>query len=218
MNGSLDRKTGARVRRKALLKWAAIMSPAGAITFGLFVAMTRAVAVEYAEPTDLPTYDLEAYVETPSLVETPPKILKPIRQEVLDPPPIPKPISTKITVKLEPIDYLPNAEPVHNVPVLRKILAKGAAPYFDKNLRPIQHPIPTYPRRAAQTGLEGFCEVSLSVTPSGDPFDVTADCSDRVFERAAETAVKKTKFTPKIIEGEPVAVVGVVYPLEFRLE
>ena len=65
MNGSLDRKTGARVRRKALLKWAAIMSPAGAITFGLFVAMTRAVAVEYAEPTDLPTYDLEAYVETP---------------------------------------------------------------------------------------------------------------------------------------------------------
>jgi hypothetical protein len=58
--------------------------------------------------------------------------VKPIRQDVLDPPPIPKPISTKIKVDLEPIDYLPNAEPVQNLPVLKKILSKGAAPYFDK--------------------------------------------------------------------------------------
>ena len=218
MDVSYDRQTGGQVQRRKFLKWAAIMSPAGAITFALFVAMTRAVAVEYAEPTDLPTYDLEAYVETPRLVETPPTIVKPIRQDVLDPPPLPKPISTKIDVSVEPVDYLPTAEPIQNLPVLKNILPTGAAPYFDKNLRPIQHPIPTYPRRAAQNGLEGFCEVALSVTPRGDPFDVRADCTDRVFEKAAENAVKKTKFTPKIVDGTPVTVVGVVYPLEFRLE
>jgi protein TonB len=218
MHVSNDRETGVRVRQRALLKWIAIMSPASAITFALFVAMTRAVAVEYVEPTDLPTYDLDAYVETPRIDDPRPTIVKPIRQDVLDPPPIPKPISTKIKVDLEPIDYLPNAEPVQNLPVLKKILSKGAAPYFDKNLRPIQHPIPVYPRKAASMGLEGFCDVSLSVTPRGDPFNVQAECTDRVFESAAERAVKKSKFTPKIVDGTPVTVVGVVYPLEFRLE
>lgn len=203
---------------KRIAKWGVTAVPAGIITFSLFVAMTQAIGVDDLEPADPPIYDLEAYVETPKITETRPSTTKPTRQDALDLPPIPKPISHKLDVQLEPVDYTPMAEATYQVPGLNELLPKTAALHMDGGIRPIQHPIPTYPSKAARDGLEGWCEVSLSVSSRGDPFNVEADCSHRVFESAAERAVKKSKFTPKIVDGKPVTVVGVVYPLEFRLE
>ena len=218
MNGTIDRKATGQIRQNKIFKWVAIMSPAGAITFGLFVAMTRAVAVEYTEPTDLPAYELDAYVATPKIKETRPVTVKPTRQDLPDLPPIPKPLNSKRGVEIEPVDYTPISEATYEVPRLNDLLPKAVALYTDRGMRPIQQPIPDYPIKAAQDGIEGWCDVSLSVSPRGEPFNVEADCSHRVFEKSAERAVKKTKFTPKIIDGTPVTVVGVVYPLEFRLE
>ena len=205
-------------RLARVLKWGGLTLPAGAITLSLFVAMTQAIAVEHISPSDPPTYELDAYVATPKLEETRPVTVKPTRLDALDLPPLPKPINTKLDVDLTPVDFTPITEASYEVPGLESIVVKQTSLFIDTDMRPIQHPIPTYPRKAAQDGLEGDCEVSLSVSPRGDPFNVTADCTHRVFESAAERAVKKSKFTPKIVDGTPVTVVGVVYPLEFRLE
>ena len=205
-------------RMARVLKWGALSLPAGAITLSLFVAMTQAIAVEYISPSDPPTYELKAYVETPKLEESRPVTVKPMRLDVLDLPPLPKPISTKLDVDLTPVDFTPITEASYKVPGLESIVAQQTSLFIDTDMRPIQHPIPVYPRDAAKDGVEGWCDVSLSVSPRGDPFDVSAECTHRVFESAAERAVKKSKFTPKIVDGTPVTVVGVVYPLEFRLE
>ena len=58
----------------------------------------------------------------------------------------------------------------------------------------------------------------MNVSIRGEPFDVRADCTDRVFERAAKKAVEKVKFAPQIRDGLPVMVTGVIYPLEFQLK
>lgn len=200
------------------VKWGATTIPAGIVTVSLFVAMTQAIAVDHVSPADPTVYEVDAYVETPKLEEEWPKTIKPVRSDVLDLPPLPKPLNSKIKVDLTPVDFTPTTEAIYKVPDLDEIAAKQTALYIDKEMRPIQHPIPAYPRKAAQDGLEGRCEDSLSVSPRGEPFNVSAECTHRVFETAAERAVKKSKFTPKFVDGTPVTVVGVVYPLEFRLE
>lgn len=204
--------------RRRVLKWGALAVPAGAITLSLFTAMTQAIAVESVSPEGPTVYELDPYVETPEEEETRPNKVKPTRLEVLDLPPLPKPINTKLEVNLTPIDFTPVAEAVYDAPDLDGIAGKQTSLYIDTGMRPIQHPIPVYPRIAARDGVEGSCEVSLSVSPRGEPFNVDADCTHRAFKSAAERAVKKSKFTPKIVDGAPVTVVGVVYPLEFRLE
>ena len=87
-----------------------------------------------------------------------------------------------------------------------------------RNLQPLTPPVPVYPSRPAADGREGHCDVYFSVSPQGQPFDVRADCTHRDFIRAAETAVKKVRFAPKIHLGRALTVTGVVYPIEFKME
>lgn len=87
-----------------------------------------------------------------------------------------------------------------------------------QNAKPISPPVPIYPRRAAERGIEGTCEVTFDVSRRGEPFNVTASCSDRVFVNEAIRAVSKTKFAPKVVDGVSKVLENVVYPLQFRLQ
>ena len=88
----------------------------------------------------------------------------------------------------------------------------------DRDAQPIRPPVPTYPSRAAERGIEGSCEVRFDVDTRGKPKNIVADCTDRLFVREAERAVEKVEFAPKIIKGKAVERANVVYPIDFNLD
>ncbi|MBR9834458.1 MAG: TonB family protein, partial [Alphaproteobacteria bacterium] len=87
----------------------------------------------------------------------------------------------------------------------------------DRDAQPIRPPLPTYPTRAAERGVEGSCDVRFDVDTRGRPYNVQATCTDNVFKREAERAVSRVEFAPKIVRGAAAERKNVVYPLEFKL-
>lgn len=83
---------------------------------------------------------------------------------------------------------------------------------------PISPPRLTYPRRAAERGISGTCEVYFDLDARGKPMNVVAVCSNRLFQAEAERAIVQTEFVPKRVDGRPVEQRDMVYPLEFVLE
>ena len=89
----------------------------------------------------------------------------------------------------------------------------------DGEYLPIVKVAPIYPRIAQTRGLEGYCIVEYTVTTSGAVRDpVVVDCPNRVFARASLKASLKFKYKPRIVDGEPVEVTGVLNKFTYELE
>ena len=84
---------------------------------------------------------------------------------------------------------------------------------------PIVRVAPVYPARALSRGLEGYVDMSFTVTASGTVIDPIVEFStSSLFERAATRAVLKFKYKPRVVDGIPVNVVGVKTRISFQIE
>lgn len=84
---------------------------------------------------------------------------------------------------------------------------------------PIVRVAPVYPARALSRGLEGFVDLSFTVTAAGTVIDaIILQSTSSLFERAATRAVLKFKYKPRVVDGVPVSVSGVKTRISFRLE
>ena len=84
---------------------------------------------------------------------------------------------------------------------------------------PIVRVAPVYPARALSRGLEGYVDLSFTVTLTGTVRDVIILYStSSLFERAATRAVLKFKYKPRVVDGIPVDVSGVKTRITFRIE
>ena len=84
---------------------------------------------------------------------------------------------------------------------------------------PIVRVAPVYPARALSRGIEGYVDMSFTVTTAGtvkDPFVLFSTIS--LFERAATRAVLKFKYKPRVVDGVPVDVAGVKTRISFQIE
>lgn len=89
----------------------------------------------------------------------------------------------------------------------------------DGEFLPIVRVNPQYPARAAENGVEGFVLVSFTVTSEGTTDAVTVvESSHKMFERAAVKAAEKYKYKPRVVDGDPVPVLGVRVRIVFELE
>lgn len=89
----------------------------------------------------------------------------------------------------------------------------------DGEYLPIVKVAPIYPRRAQTRGIEGYCVIEYTVTTSGGTRDPKiVDCSSSVFASASMRASLKFKYKPRIIDGEPVEVNGVLNKFTYELE
>ena len=78
---------------------------------------------------------------------------------------------------------------------------------------------PVYPARALSRGLEGFVDLSFTVTTTGTVKDpIVIQSTSSLFERAAIRAVLKFKYKPRVVDGVPVEVPGVKTRITFMLE
>lgn len=90
----------------------------------------------------------------------------------------------------------------------------------DGEYLPIVKVAPAYPRRAQQRGIEGFVIVEFTVTKQGtvrDPVVVEAS-PQGIFEQAAIEAVLKFKYKPRVVNGEPTEVSGVLNRVTFQID
>ena len=84
---------------------------------------------------------------------------------------------------------------------------------------PIVRVAPVYPTRALTRELEGFVDMSFTVTAAGTVKDpIVLQSTSSLFERAATRAVLKFKYKPRVVDGIPVEVVGVKTRITFILE
>ena len=84
---------------------------------------------------------------------------------------------------------------------------------------PIVRVAPVYPARALSRGLEGYVDMSFTVTTTGTVRDpIVLFSTSSLFERAATRAVMKFKYKPRVVDGIPVDVVGVKTRISFQIE
>ena len=84
---------------------------------------------------------------------------------------------------------------------------------------PIVRVAPVYPARALSRGLEGYVDLSFTVTTTGTVRDpIILFSSSSLFERAATRAVLKFKYKPRVVDGVPVDVAGVKTRISFHIE
>jgi protein TonB len=188
---------------------------AGIVTFSLFVLMARLI-----ENNEIP----EAVKEAPVLIS--PIFEQPKENTIQKPKPLPppeikaRPEPTKITQEVDPsldlVGFNPNPvdiEPINIDSGLGKLNQNG-------EVRPVIRVPPKYPVDAARDGLEGWVELSFSVTESGgvDNIEVIDSKPRRTFDQAARRALAKWKYRPKIVDGKALVQHGLTVKLLFNLD
>ena len=84
---------------------------------------------------------------------------------------------------------------------------------------PIVRVAPVYPARALSRGIEGYVDMSFTVTTAGTVRDpIVLFSTSSLFERAATRAVLKFKYKPRVVDGIPVDVSGVKTRITFKIE
>ena len=84
---------------------------------------------------------------------------------------------------------------------------------------PIVRVAPIYPARALSRGVEGYVDMSFTVTATGTVTDpIVMFSTSSLFDRAATRAVLKFKYKPRVVDGQPVEVVGVKTRITFKIE
>lgn len=90
----------------------------------------------------------------------------------------------------------------------------------DSDYIPVYVPQPQYPRRAQTRGKEGYAVVEVIITTTGgvrDPVMVEEWPEGWGFGRAALKAAGKLKYNPRVIDGVPQEVPGVLYKFTFQM-
>ena len=188
---------------------------AAMVTVGLFLVMRALVAPE--GPAELEAVESVAVrlTRTDREEDTRQKERELTRPEARELPPPPPPAASK-----------PQARPdlgAMTIPVAGGLgldfnLAVGAPQ--DRNVQPKIRVPPEYPARALNRGIEGWVELEFTVDEQGnvvEPRVVRAD-PESVFDRAALRAVRKFKYNPKVVNGDPVRQTGIRFLFQFEIE
>ncbi len=103
--------------------------------------------------------------------------------------------------------------------ILGVLMLAGCVSGGDRPLQLVSGAGAPYPAEARAQGIEGFVMVRYDVDESGrvvNPAVVSAQPAG-VFDEAALTAVSDWKYSPRMVNGEPVAVRGLTSRVAFRL-
>ncbi|MGX9419088.1 TonB family protein [Vibrio sp. RC27] len=109
---------------------------------------------------------------------------------------------------------VPTADPVASVPV-----TQPANIGQNQQIMPLHRAEPVYPSKAIQRRIEGYVIVSFDISESGRPINikVVEEQPKRIFNREAIKALKRWKYQPKMVNGNPIAQHDQKVKLEFKL-
>lgn len=136
----------------------------------------------------------------------------------------PKPPETPPETPPQDMDNIdPNAPTINVAPPTvsadTTIGGPGGMNIAEGDYLPIVRVAPVYPARALSRGLEGYVDLSFTVTTTGTVRDpIVMFSTSSLFERAAVRAVLKFKYKPRVVDGVPVDVPGVKTRITFKIE
>jgi len=136
----------------------------------------------------------------------------------------PKPPETPPETPPQDMDNMdPNAPTINIAPPTvstdTNIGGPGGMNIAEGDYLPIVRVAPVYPARALSRGLEGYVDLSFTVTSAGTVRDpVIMFSTSSLFERAATRAVLKFKYKPRVVDGIPVDVPNVKTRISFQIE
>ena len=183
--------------------------PAAAVTLGLFVTMMQLIRTDEVVLTEKPQRILSKITYD----HAEPEPYHSIREHA---PPLPPLSKTASKVEGMPVPVF-EAQDWGLTHETIRIQPPAPQPVGERIAQAIRPPVASYPRDMAAKGQEGTCNIHFSLSTRGLPYDVTARCSHRGFEKEAIRAVSRTEFLPEIRQGVPVESHNYVYPMEFRL-
>jgi len=146
-----------------------------------------------------------------------------INTEDLTPEKPPKPQETPDVPPQEMDSVDPNA-PTINIPPPTvssetSVQGPGGMNIAEGDYLPIVRVAPVYPARALARGIEGYVDMEFTVTTTGTVRDpIVVFSTSGLFNRAAERAVLKFKYKPRVVDGQPVEVPGVRTRITFKIE
>lgn len=90
----------------------------------------------------------------------------------------------------------------------------------DGDATPIVRIEPKYPVQAARDGLQGWVKMRFTILEDGSVGEVTVVEAEpkRVFDREAIRALKRWKYSPKVVDGKAVQQPGIMVQLDFSLD
>lgn len=198
------------------IRWLVSMALALLITLLLFYLMQALIATGA---------QLEQRVNVVKIVDaTMPEIEMEVVREVERPQPIeqldtPPPDVPERTTNLDNGPGLNFERAAINLDSGLDIGAAGIS-ITDGEMLPLVNVTPQYPTRAASRGIEGWCQVSFTVTATGGVSDVIVVDAEPsgIFDSSSIRAAEKFKFQPKVVDGQGVPVPNVQYVFRYQLE
>jgi len=200
------------------IRWSISVVMAAGITVGLFYFMqyliasgerlSDPVAVVRIVDSTMPDIELEVIeeIERPDPIEeiVPEEIDMPEKQINLNDGP-------SLAISRQIVDIGDNLD-----------LTPASISSSDGEYLPLVIIAPQYPTRAAQRGIEGWCEVSFTVDALGNVIEDTIVVVDaeppNIFDRSAIRAAARFKFQPRVVNGQAVEVAGAGYRFTYILE
>ena len=89
----------------------------------------------------------------------------------------------------------------------------------DQEYNPKKRVAPKYPKEAMVRGIDGYCNLSFTVTPAGKVIDPEAEfCTSRYFKSSSIEAVLQFEYEPRVVDGVPQTVTGVTTRMTFYIE
>ena len=88
------------------------------------------------------------------------------------------------------------------------------------NWEPLTRVDPEFPKEASIKGVSGFVLLSLNITEEGKPENIEVVKAEprNMFEQEAKKAVRKWRYKPRLVNGQPVKVIGHQVRVEFNLQ
>lgn len=186
------------------------------ITFALFWGMQYLIAIGGDAKNNRVEGHKVEIGEVRQAQEIEQKIRKPDKPEDSETPPETPDIDMDTNV-----DNVNTGIEIGMAPVQADVSVGGTGGFAasDGDYLPIVKVAPIYPRRAQERGLSGYVILEFTVTKLGTVTDVkVVETTNSVFNRAAIKAAMKFKYKPKVVDGEPIDVAGVLHKITFELE
>jgi protein TonB len=187
------------------------------VTFALFALMQRLIFVEQVEIDDAGdeySFDINPQVEEVN-ARTRDTSIDDVQQ--VDPPPPPPQIERQAAdLPSESLSTIVGNIPEFDTPELNS--GNVSFNVSDRDAQPLVRIPPQYPVRAAERGLEGYCDMQFNVSPDGTPIDIQATyCTSSMFQRSSIRAVERWRYSQRIVDGVPQTRTGVVTRIEYEL-
>lgn len=183
------------------------------MVFGLFMVMHSLIDRDFENP-EVSNTKIADLVQPDEDIQLESTAKKPEKVEDPDEPP-PEIDMARIDLNMDA--DIANVAPTATIDISISTTGMSSG---DGEYLPIVKVAPIYPRRAQTRGIMGYCIVEYTVTTSGairDP--VAVDCQPSgVFEKASVKAATKFKYKPRVVDGEPIEVVGVQNKFTYELE